>query len=200
MSKQLGRRRRIVRAVAPAVGLLAAGLLVWQGSYAAFSATTSATGNTWTTGNLVLENNGGGTYATTTSANFGGTNLKPGSTSSVCLTVRSGGNVAGDLRMYVSKLTNTDALASKIDITVQAASTTTDVSKCSDFPTSGASNLYNTTLDALPVDYAGATASNVAVASGSVLEAYKITWTLDSSTDKTFMNKSASADLTWEIQ
>ena len=37
-------RRRAVRAVAPVAGLLAAGLLVWQGSYAAFSATTDNTG------------------------------------------------------------------------------------------------------------------------------------------------------------
>ena len=34
------RKRHLIRIVAPAVGLLAAGLLVWQGSYAAFSATT----------------------------------------------------------------------------------------------------------------------------------------------------------------
>ena len=33
-------RKRAVRAVAPVAGLLAAGLLVWQGSYAAFSSTT----------------------------------------------------------------------------------------------------------------------------------------------------------------
>lgn len=41
------RRRRLARAIAPAVGLLAAGLLVWQGSYAAFSASTNATNNVW---------------------------------------------------------------------------------------------------------------------------------------------------------
>ena len=51
-------RRRTVRAVAPVAGLLAAGLLVWQGSYAAFSATTVDTGNAWATGQLNLTNNG----------------------------------------------------------------------------------------------------------------------------------------------
>ena len=37
-------QRRLVRAVAPVAGLLAAGLLVWQGSTAAFTATTNNTG------------------------------------------------------------------------------------------------------------------------------------------------------------
>ena len=46
-------RRRAVRAIAPVAGLLAAGLLVWQGSYAAFSATSSNTANAWTTGEVV---------------------------------------------------------------------------------------------------------------------------------------------------
>ena len=44
------RRRRALRAAAPVAGLLAAGLLVWQGSYAAFSATTSNTNDAWSTG------------------------------------------------------------------------------------------------------------------------------------------------------
>ena len=39
------RRRRALRAAAPVAGLLAAGLLVWQGSYSAFSATTASTGD-----------------------------------------------------------------------------------------------------------------------------------------------------------
>ena len=54
-------RRRALRAVAPVAGLLAAGLLVWQGSYAAFSATTDNAADAWTTGSLALTNNGGGT-------------------------------------------------------------------------------------------------------------------------------------------
>ena len=53
------RKRHLIRIIAPAVGLLAAGLLVWQGSYAAFSATTVDTNNAWSSGSLVLQNNGG---------------------------------------------------------------------------------------------------------------------------------------------
>ena len=52
MSRTDQRRRRVLRAVAPVAGLLAVGLLVWQGSYAAFSATTNNTGDSWATGAL----------------------------------------------------------------------------------------------------------------------------------------------------
>ncbi|MDQ1484573.1 MAG: hypothetical protein QOJ62_266, partial [Actinomycetota bacterium] len=58
-SRQPERRRRVVRATAPAFGLLAAGLLVWQGSYAAFSATTQNNNDTWSSASLSLTNNGG---------------------------------------------------------------------------------------------------------------------------------------------
>ena len=59
MSRTDQRRRRVLRAVAPVAGLLAVGLLVWQGSYAAFSATTQNNSDAWTSGSLTLDNNGG---------------------------------------------------------------------------------------------------------------------------------------------
>ena len=99
MSRSDQRRRRALRAAAPVAGLLAVGLLVWQGSSAAFSATTVNTADTWSSGQLALTNNGGTTtYAASTAAIFGGateTNLKPGSTGTKCLTVESTGSVAG---------------------------------------------------------------------------------------------------------
>ena len=48
------RRRRALRAVTPLAALLIAALLVWQGSNAAFSASTNNTNDTWSTGNLAL--------------------------------------------------------------------------------------------------------------------------------------------------
>src|SRR5438874_9623165 len=95
------RRRRALRAAAPVAGLLAAGLLVWQGSYSAFSATTDNTNDSWASGTLVLTNNGGAAaYAASTSATFAETNLKPGSTNTKCITVKSTGSLAGALKFY----------------------------------------------------------------------------------------------------
>ena len=79
MSRTDQRRRRVLRAVAPVAGLLAVGLLVWQGSYAAFSATTQNNNDAWVSGALTLDNNGGGAaYAGTTTATFNEPGLKPG--------------------------------------------------------------------------------------------------------------------------
>ncbi len=108
-------RRRAIRAVAPVAGLLAAGLLVWQGSYAAFSATTNNTSDAWDTGSLALTNNGGtGTYAGSTTALFNGlvagqpeNNIKIGSTGTKCITVESTGSIAGALKMYRGTVSGT---------------------------------------------------------------------------------------------
>ena len=87
--------------VAPIAGLLAAGLLVWQGSTAAFTAQTTNTSDAWATGNLNLTNDGGtgGTYGASTSALFNETLIKPGSIGAKCINVRSTGDLPGALRL-----------------------------------------------------------------------------------------------------
>ena len=206
MSKQSDRRRRVVRATAPAAGLLAAGLLVWQGSYAAFSATTVDTGNAWSSGSLVLTNNGGGaTYSAATSATFGGTNLKPGATGTTCLTVKSGGTAAGSLAMYESTLADSSpSLGAQIQLTITAGGTATDVqSNCTGFPTTGLTTVAtNQPLSTFASTYA--TGVPVAVASGTVLEAYKVVWTFattgTNAGDSALMGKTVTAGFTWELQ
>ncbi|HXR42071.1 MAG TPA: hypothetical protein VN738_06650 [Acidothermaceae bacterium] len=204
-SKQPARRRRVVRAFAPAVGLLAAGLLVWQGSYAAFNATTQNTTNTWGSGTMTLTNNGGGaTYSGSTSATFGGTNLKPGDSNGTgtCLTVKSTGSIAGAMHLYLSSLADSSpSLAGKLNLTITAGVPASDVqSNCTGFPTTGVSTVYSGTLAAMPATYAASAGTNVAVASGTVLEAYKLVWTFDSTADNTYQGKTATAAFTWELQ
>jgi hypothetical protein len=203
MSKQPERRRRLVRAFAPAVGLLAAGLLVWQGSYAAFNATTQDNSNAWTSGSMTLVNNGGGnTYSGTTTASFGGCNIKPGVTATTCLTVKSNGSLAGNLRLYMSSLVDsTPSLAGQLNLSITAGVAAADVkSDCTGFPTTGTSSVYSGTLAAIPTNFATASGSNVAVASGTVLEAYKVQWTFNSGADNTYQGKTATAGFTWELQ
>jgi len=207
MSKQSDRRRRVVRATAPAAGLLAAGLLVWQGSYAAFSATTVDTGNAWSTGNLVLTNNGGtGPYAAATSATFGGTNLRPGSTNTTCLTVKSTDNAAGNLAMYESALADsTPSLGAQIKLTVTAAPVATDVlADCTGFPTSGTITTIATAQPLSTFANTYGTGVAVPVAAGTVLEAYKVVWTFATtgtdSGDSALMGTTVTAGFTWELQ
>ena len=205
MSKQSDRRRRVVRATAPAAGLLAAGLLVWQGSYAAFSATTVDTNNAWSSGSLVLQNNGGtGAYSAATSATFGGTNLKPGSTNTTCLTVKSTGNSAGNLAMYESALADSaPSLGAQIQVTITAGVPATDVqANCTGFPAVFTTVATNQPLSTFASTYA--TGVPVAVAAGTVLEAYKVVWTFattgTNAGDSALMGKTVTAGFTWELQ
>src|SRR5450631_1758431 len=179
MSNQPERRRRFVRATAPAFGLLAAGLLVWQGSYAAFSATTQDNTNTWSTATLSLTNDGGvaAAYAATTTATFGGANLKPGATGTTCLTVKSVGTSAGSMAMYESALVDSaPSLGAQIKLTVDAAPVASEVvANCTGFPgasTSVSVNLPLAGVGSFPVTYAAGTP--IAVATGTILTAYRV--------------------------
>jgi hypothetical protein len=209
-------RRRGIRVVAPVAGLLAAGLLVWQGSYAAFSATTNNTADAWSTGNLVLTNNGGtATFAGTTTALFAGTtlgqpenNIKIGATGTKCITVQSGGSLAGNVKLYRGAVTgaNSAALAPQISLTIDAApvaAATNVLANCTGFPATGITNLgTNAQLSTYPATFAAATP--MAVAAGTQRVAYRITWTLattgSNAGDNALQGSTAQADLTWEIQ
>jgi len=210
MSNQPARRRRFVRATAPAFGLLAAGLLVWQGSYAAFSATTQDNTNTWSSATLSLTNDGGvaAAYAATTTATFGGANLKPGSTATTCLTVKSVGTSAGSMAMYESALVDSaPSLGAQIELTVDAAPTASEVvANCTGFPAVGVTNVATSVplagAGSFPVTYA--TGVPVAVATGTILTAYKVTWTFATTGtdagDNLLQGKTVTAGFTWELQ
>lgn len=194
------RRRRALRAVTPLAALLIAALLVWQGSNAAFSASTNNTNDTWSTGNLALTNNGGGaSYSVSTAALFAETNLKPGATGTECLTVRSDGSLPGSLRLYRGAITGTNgaSLATWVNLTITAAPVTADVtSNCSGFP--GAStSVYNGTLAGMPDTYA---AANAMTLSGGANErvAYRIVWTIGDAPNSV-QSSTAIATLTWEV-
>jgi hypothetical protein len=199
-------KRRLIRAIAPVTGLLAAGLLVWQGSTAAFTASTNNTADSWATGKLKLQNNGGGTaYADTTANLFAETGIKPGVSGVKCITVESTGSLAGTLKMYRGALTGTNNanLAAALTFQVDAAaisSSTNIAANCTGWTggTSGAA--YNGTLSGFATAYTGASVST-ALAGGTERVAYRIGWSLPSSVvDNSLQSSSAVADLAWEAQ
>ena len=210
-------RRRTVRAVAPVAGLLAAGLLVWQGSYAAFSAQTTNQSDAWATGNLVLTNNGGAgaTYAGSTSALFSLSSLKAGDSGAKCITVDSSGSLAGTLKLFSGAISDvnvgnpTSNLSGKLNLVVTAAALASGESvdaSCAvgtgtvAFPTS-ATAVYSGNLAGLGTSYASAASTGMTVAGGSGKRvAYKIAWSFDPSINNTYQSASTTADLVWEIQ
>src|SRR5580765_6271761 len=199
-------KRRLIRAIAPVTGLLAAGLLVWQGSTAAFTASTNNTADSWATGKLKLQNNGGGSsYADTTASLFAETGIKPGVSGVKCITVESTGTLAGTLKMYRGAITGTNSanLAAALTFQVDAAaisSSTNIAANCTGWTGGTGGAAYNGTLSGFATAYTGASVSS-ALAGGTERVAYRIGWSLPASvTDNTLQNSSAVADLTWEAQ
>lgn len=198
------RRRRAIRALTPLAALLVAALLVWQGSNAAFSATTNNTADAWTTGTLALTNNGGtATFSPTTGALFTETNLKPADTGVKCITVHSSGSIAGQLRLYRGAVTGSGGnLAASLDMKVDAvtvSSSTNVQANCTGYTGGTSGALYNGTLEAMPATYAAASASGVNVAGGALRVVYRIGWTVNSGASNSLQGSSAQADLNWEI-
>jgi hypothetical protein len=196
-------KRRALRSATPIAALIIAALLIWQGSNAAFSASTDNTNDAWSTGSLALSNNGGGTvYAGSTTALFTETNLKPGDTGAKCITVQSGGTLPGNLRLYRGAISGTNgaALAAVIDVTVDAvgvAASTNVQANCTGYPGGTSGAVYNGTLNAMPSTYAGA--SGTAVAGGTQRIVYRIGWTINSGAGNSVQSSSAQANLIWEI-
>jgi hypothetical protein len=96
-----GGARRAALAVVP-LALLGSGALVYQASNAAFTASTSTGTNSWTAGNVMVSNTTSGSTSISIS------NLKPGfaatasNAQSKCVQVSYAGNLAANVRMYVS--------------------------------------------------------------------------------------------------
>ena len=209
MDQQVNRSRgrRAARGLVPLVGLLGAALLVYQGSNAAFSATTVNNIDVWTAGTLALQNNGGtAAYAATTSATFNETGLKPGSGATKCITVKSTSTAAGSLKLYRSGLVDSaPSLGAQIQLTIDAAPVAADVlSGCAGFPAAGLTSITSgVALTALPTSYATAVPS-MAVASGTQLVAYRIAYTFattgTTAGDNALQGKSVTAAFTWELQ
>lgn len=100
--------------LAVTAGIALSGALVWQSSYAAFTATTSNPGNSWTAGSIALADNDSG------AALFTASGLVPGSTGSRCITVDYTGTVGAAVKLYATPVpaAPTD-LAPYLELTVE---------------------------------------------------------------------------------
>lgn len=198
MSRHLsrpGRRAsRLVALAAPVVGLVAAGGLVWQSSYAAFTSTTSNGVNNWASGSVVLSDNDANI------AMFNVTNAKPGQSGSRCIEVTSSGTLASTVKLYGSGNVTTNGLSTHLNLTVtQGTGTSAD---CTGFtPLGTGAGVYSGTL-------AGFTATNFAggygtwAPTGTATEkrAFRFDWTLDNGAPNSSQSGSAAVTFVWEAQ
>lgn len=98
MKKPSERARKIAAFGAVPVAVIIAGGMVWQGSQAAFTATTKNAGNAWSTGTVFLTDDDNG------SAMFTVENIVPGQTGEKCIQVTSNSDVVGQVRAYTQDL------------------------------------------------------------------------------------------------
>jgi hypothetical protein len=198
----MSRSSKVLAAVVP-LGIIASGVIVWQASFAAFSATTTNPNNTFSAGTVVLTDN-----RQPSTVMFNPTGLKPGSTGSACIKVTYNGSLAANVKMYVvgSDLTTSSGTNLANYLTVQIAEGTGTATDCSDF--AGGTNIYNATGsgDLTKTLSAFSAASNsfatgvsaFAPTGSAQAKTYKITYWLQDNSAAAGMN--STAKFTWEAQ
>ncbi|MFB2580461.1 hypothetical protein ACEXQD_04355 [Herbiconiux sp. P15] len=192
-------RRLIVFGAAP-VAILAAGVLIWTASFAAFSAQTRNVGSNWDTGSVTLSDDDLGAAA------FQITNVTPGQTGSQCIRVTSTSSVPGTVKLYVDRL-GAQGLENNILISTEIG----------DGGTFGSCTTFVPSEAALPpVSLATAAADYVDFATGVLpwtttgdtageFKTYRVSWTFDTTgltqvEIDALQGKSVSADVVWELQ
>ncbi len=193
------RARRIAALSAGPVAILLAGLLVWHGSSAAFTAQTRNIGNNWDTGSVALTDDDLGTAA------FQITHVTPGQTGSKCITVTSTSSNAGVVKMYLTRL-GAQGLESNIIITPEIG-TGGGFASCVGFVSESALPPQSLlAVSTLASNYAtGVLPWTTTGAASGESKTYRVTWTfsttgLDQGQIDALQGKSVSADVVWELQ
>jgi len=190
------RRARKVLVTLLVVG--ACGAMAGIGTYAAFSSTTSNTGNSFASGTVTISDNDSG------GAMLSLSNAKPGDSSASCITVTYGGSLSANVKLYGS---TTGSLGSYLTLTVtQGTGAVGFGPTCSGFtPDGSGSQIYNGTLSNFSSNYTNfSTGLSLTNASASTTwtngntRVYKFQVTLVN--DNNAQGLSGTASFTWEAQ
>jgi hypothetical protein len=194
------RTRRLALLIGSPLALVAAGLLVWQGSTAAFTADTRNVGSNWATGSVTLTDDDLGVAA------FQIANVIPGQTGSRCLQVTSTSSVPGVVKVYIARV-GAQGLENNITVSTEIGTGGT-FGSCASFVAESPA------LPALTLAYAGAQFSNYSTgvlpwtttgnAAGET-KSYRVTWVFETGgltqpQIDALQGKSVSADVVWELQ
>jgi hypothetical protein len=195
-------RARLIAAAAGPLAVLLAGGMIWQGSYAAFSADTRNSGNNWSTGTVTLTDDDLG------SARFNVTDLVPNQTETKCIKVTAASSVAGTVKLYLlNAVTSGAGLENRIKLTVRSGAGGT-FGSCTGF-VSSATLINAETLAATTAAYASyETGAGSWVTTGNVAgesKTYELTFLFDTSGMTqaqldALQGTHAGVDFEWEIQ
>jgi hypothetical protein len=194
-------RRALAICAAPLATLGAAGV-VWQASYAAFSADTRNAGNSWSTGTVALSNDSAGT------ARFNVSDIVPSQTETKCVKVTSSANVPGTVKLYIlNPVTSVQGLETHIKLTVTIGDGGT-FGSCTGYVSSG-TVIATQTLAAATATYNsyanGAGSWVTAGVSSGESKTYQFTWLFDA-TGMTqeqldgLQGVHTGLDFEWEVQ
>ncbi|NKG22036.1 hypothetical protein [Paeniglutamicibacter terrestris] len=194
------RLRKVAMFGAAPLAILIAGTMVWQGSQAAFTASTRNAGNAWSTGNVVLTDDDLGAAAFTVE------NIVPGQTGQKCIVVTSGSNVPGVVKAYTQNLISAKGLEDRIFFDLEQG-TGGSFNDCTGF-TSVTNNVPEMSLSALSTanqDFASGGSPWVTAGTPGETRSYRGTWRFDTSgMSQSEINALQGArvgiDLVWELQ
>jgi hypothetical protein len=214
------RTRHAATLVTVMVGLLGSGALVWQASYAAFTAKTVTGSNSLASGTVTITNDQSSQVVLNVSGMHpdsalsaltppsGGAYTAAGTDSggSACVKVTYSGSVKANVRMYATLGGDTAGLGAWTLLTVDtAAGNTTDPTGCGSFP-AGSTYVYGTSgtttsqLGSFPTSYAapGAAATEWVASPGQV-RWYRLCWLMPSTISQLATTaKNITATFTWE--
>jgi Camelysin metallo-endopeptidase len=182
-----------------ALVLAAAVAAIGIGTYSAFSATTTNSGNNISSGTVVLGDND------SNSAMYTATNQKPGDTFQQCIKVDYTGSLSSTVKLYTASTIGT--LGQYVDLQIRTGSGSPTFPGCTGF-TPDAADLYSGTLSNFASTYtnwsnglldAGPGANTSWVNGNSVV--YRFTLTLQSSAPDTAQGLSVGSHaFTWEAR
>lgn len=173
------------------LGLLGSGVLVWQSSRAAFTATTSNDTNSWAAGTVSVSDDDSG------SAMFTATGLAPGDTASRCVTVTYTGSLASSVKLYTTASSYSGTLGSYLSLVVEQG-TGGSFADCAGFTSS--STVYSGTLAnfASSATGFGTGVGAFAPTGAGQSSVYRFTYTL--ADDNAAQGTSGGIGFTWEAQ
>lgn len=178
MKKPSSRTQKILVAATTPVAIVAAGAMVYQASYAAFTGQTRNSGNEWSTGSVSLTDDDNG------QARFRVGNMLPGDTETKCVKVTANASVPSTVKGFtINPVTSVQGLENRLMITIVAGSGGT-FADCTGFtPANDGANgviVANAPLSMVSQKNTFETAlGGWDVPAGTSTRTYKITWKFD---------------------
>jgi hypothetical protein len=195
--REAGRRRARSAGVVLAglvVGVLGSAAFVWQGTNAAFTASTTNGADQWSSGTVVVSDDDSGTALFSTGP------LVPGDNGTRCLAVTYSGSVAATVRLYPASASG--GLAPYLALVVEEGAGAGNVGSAASCTGFSGTTVWSGTLAALASSATsfGSGVGAFAPSGSGQVQVYRISWTLDAATPDAAQGTSATASLVWEAR